>query len=92
MLAAEAGDHAACQLALQAIPESAPLAGTATVWSWTYTVPDPTKLPAAFQRIVADDTALGDLCTAFKDKDVPPTVDGVVFARVARVQPRGRTK
>lgn len=85
-----AGDSAGCQAALASIPDDLRVEGIATVWSWRVVSTNIEAMSKSF--LLPDDKALAAVCKAFKDREDAPVLDGVVFERVAKVQPRGGVK
>lgn len=87
-----ATDPAAAQAALAAIPETAKLAGLSETWGWEPEAIDLEALDPAFVTKVPNHKALKDLAAAFKDKAVPPNVNGVRWKRTVKVAPTGHKK
>ena len=86
--AAQAGDHAACAVALAAIPETASLTGAKTQWVWEATVSDAAAVPRQF--LAVDEKALAKYAKAFAASETIPDVAGVTFKRTARVSAKGK--
>lgn len=82
-----AGDNEGCQAALAKLSGPDASSPYTTLWAWEARVVDKAALPEALK--VVDDKALGVLCKAFKDREDPPVVPGVVFTRVASVRVKG---
>ena len=87
-LAAEAGDHEACALALAAIPETVTVVGATTQWLWEATVTDRAAVPR--QYLMVDERALASYAKTFSGSESIPAVPGVTFKRTARIGARGK--